>query len=95
MLTRVLQYYFFERNHCVFIPFKEVKFSTIMRHISLVQLQVLKNNYHGYVTSGHNYRNFASSIAFGDFQFKGKEKCQLKPSYDVVIVGAGAHIIVI
>lgn len=35
-------------------------------------------------------RNFVSSSVFGDFQFKGREKSEIKSSYDVVIVGAGA-----
>ncbi|KAG4065300.1 hypothetical protein HA402_012742 [Bradysia odoriphaga] len=34
-------------------------------------------------------RSLASGSAFGDFQFKGREKSALKSSYDVVIVGAG------
>lgn len=36
-------------------------------------------------------RNFVSSSVFGDFQFKGKEKSELKSSYDIVIVGAGVY----
>lgn len=35
-------------------------------------------------------RNVVSSSVFGDFQFKSKEKSEIKSSYDVVIVGAGA-----
>ncbi len=34
-------------------------------------------------------RNFVSGSVFGDFQFKSREKSEIKSSYDVVIVGAG------
>lgn len=55
------------------------------------QLSILRNRRYGYLTNTSCHRNVVTSSVFGDFQFKGREKSELKSSYDVVIVGAGAY----
>lgn len=55
------------------------------------RLRILRSNSCGNLTKSSCQRNFASSSVFGDFQFKGREKSELKSSYDIVIVGAGEY----
>lgn len=55
------------------------------------KLHILRTNSYGNRLNSGWQRNFASSSVFGDFQFKGREKSELRSTYDVVIVGAGAY----